>query len=187
MEVIQTKIADLIILQPKVFMDDRGYFIETYSEKQWSNAGLKYSFVQDNESKSRKGVLRGLHFQKPPYAQGKIVRVIKGAVMDVAVDLRLDSSTYGEHVCVELTEDNKRQFFLPPGFAHGFVTLQEDTIFAYKVSVPYSPESEACILWNDPDLHIDWKIKDPILSDKDQIGSSFADFKSPFMKNGGKE
>lgn len=181
MQFEKTKIEGVLIIKPDVFKDERGYFMESYSERKWKAAGLEYTFVQDNESMSAKGVLRGLHFQKPPFAQDKIVRVIQGAVMDVAVDLRKGSPTYGQHVCVELTEENKWQFLLPAGMAHGFVTRQDNTVFAYKVTAPYAPETEGCILWNDPDLGIDWKCEHPLLSAKDQKGVSFKDFDSPFV------
>ena len=163
MQFEKTKIEGVLIIKPDVFKDERGYFMESYSERKWKEAGLEYTFVQDNESMSAKGVLRGLHFQKPPFAQDKIVRVIRGAVMDVAVDLRKGSPTYGQHVCVELTEENKWQFLLPAGMAHGFVTRQDDTVFAYKVTAPYAPETEGCILWNDPDLGIDWNCEHSLL------------------------
>lgn len=177
----KTAIEGVLIIHPDVFEDARGYFMESYSQRKWAEAGLSYAFVQDNESCSSKGVLRGLHFQKPPFAQDKIVRVIRGAVMDVAVDLRRDSPTYGRHVCVELSERNKLQFLLPAGMAHGFVTLEDHTVFAYKVTAPYAPETEGCIIWNDPDLGIDWKCENPILSAKDQKGECFKDFNSPFL------
>lgn len=177
----ETRIPGVIILHPDVFADARGYFMESYSRKKWEEAGLHYTFVQDNESLSGKGVLRGLHFQKPPFAQDKIVRVIRGAVMDVAVDLRKGSPTYGQHVCVELTEKNKLQFLLPAGMAHGFVTREDNTVFAYKVTAPYAPQTEGSILWNDPDLGIDWKCDNPLLSDKDRQGVRLKDFESPFV------
>lgn len=181
MQIEKTSIDGVVIIHPDVFEDERGYFMESYSLRKWEEAGLKdFCFVQDNESKSGKNVLRGLHFQKPPFAQDKIVRVIRGAVMDVAVDLRVGSPTYGRHVCVELTEQNKLQFFLPAGMAHGFVAREEGTVFAYKVTAPYAPQSEGCILWNDPDLGIDWKCETPLLSAKDQKGERFREFVSPF-------
>ncbi|MDE6493509.1 MAG: dTDP-4-dehydrorhamnose 3,5-epimerase [Bacteroidales bacterium] len=176
----KTAIEGVMIIRPDVFEDARGYFMESYSEKKWLEAGLDYRFVQDNESKSAKNVLRGLHFQKPPFAQAKIVRVIRGAVMDVAVDLRLGSPTYGQHVSVELSEENKWQFLLPAGMAHGFVTREDNTIFAYKVDSPYAPLSEGCIRWDDPDLGIEWNCPSPILSAKDREGVRFKDFASPF-------
>ena len=180
MEIIKTKIKDLVIIKPRVFADDRGYFFESYNRNTYMDNGLDVEFVQDNESKSQKGVLRGLHFQRPPFAQGKLVRVIQGAVRDVAVDLRKDSETYGQWESVELTADNKTMLWVPPGFAHGFVTLEDNTIFAYKCTNLYDKESEGSIVWNDPDLNIDWDIKNPVLSDKDKTGPYFKDFVSPF-------
>lgn len=169
MEVKDTPIAGLKIVQPKVWGDARGHFFESYSEEAFKEAGLPTDFVQDNQSLSAKGILRGLHFQKPPYAQGKLVRVVKGAVVDVAVDLRRSSPTYGQHFAIELNEDNKTMFWVPPGFAHGFLTLADDTIFVYKVTGLYNKESEGGLLWNDPALGIDWGIENPLLSDKDRI------------------
>lgn len=169
MEVRNTPIAGLKIVQPKVWGDARGHFFESYSEAAFKAAALPTDFVQDNQSLSAKGILRGLHFQKPPYAQGKLVRVIKGAVLDVVVDLRRSSPTYGQHFAIELNEDNKTMFWVPPGFAHGFLTLADDTIFVYKVTGLYNKESEGGLLWNDPALGIDWGIENPLLSDKDRI------------------
>ncbi len=169
MEVIDSPISGLKIIQPKVWGDARGHFFESYSETAFKAAGLPTDFVQDNQSLSAKGILRGLHFQKPPYAQGKLVRVIKGAVLDVVVDLRHASSTYGQHFAIELNEDNKTMFWIPPGFAHGFLTLADDTIFVYKVTGLYNKESEGGLLWNDPALGIEWGIENPLLSDKDRI------------------
>lgn len=169
MEVIKTAIDGVVIIEPKVFGDHRGYFFESFSESRFNELVRETRFVQDNESKSRYGVLRGLHFQKPPYAQSKLVRVVKGAVLDVAVDIRKGSPTFGQHVAVELTEDNHRQFFVPRGFAHGFVVLTDEVIFQYKCDNYYAPEYEGAIAWDDPDLGIDWKIpaEDVILSAKD--------------------
>lgn len=181
MNFIKTKIEGLYILEPKVFGDDRGYFLESFNQEVFdSNLEDEIIFKQDNESKSSKNVLRGLHFQKPPYAQGKLVRVVKGKVLDVAVDLRKDSPTYGHYEKVELSEDNKRQFWVPAGFAHGFLTLEDDTIFSYKCTELYHPESEGGISWNDPDLNIDWGISVPILSQKDEESNFFRTFESPF-------
>ena len=154
--------------------------METYNEATFRAAGLPTDFVQDNQSFSGKGILRGLHFQAPPYAQGKLVRVIRGAVLDVALDLRKSSVTYGKHFTIQLTEENKTMFWIPPGFAHGFLTLEEDTLFAYKVTGLYNKESEGGILWNDPDLGIEWGIDQPVLSDKDLILPRLVDFNSPF-------
>ena len=180
MQIIKTKIEGLLIIKPNVFRDERGYFYESYSKSKFEAMGLEAGFVQDNESQSQKGVLRGLHFQKPPFAQGKLVRVVKGAVLDVAVDLRSNSKTYGQWEAVELTEDNKLLYWIPAGFAHGFVTLERNTIFSYKCTNVYNKDSEESILWNDPTLNIDWNIKNPILSQKDTESPLFEDFVSPF-------
>lgn len=170
MNIIKTEIEGVIILEPRVFKDDRGYFMESFSKKFFDSEVCKTEFVQDNESKSSYGVLRGLHFQKPPYAQSKLVRVVKGSVLDVAVDIRKGSATFGQHVAVELTEDNKRQFFVPRGFAHGFVVLSNEAVFQYKCDNFYSLEHEGAIAWNDLELGIDWKIPADklILSEKDK-------------------
>ena len=170
MNIITTEIEGLLILEPKVFGDERGYFFESFSQREFEEKVCKTVFVQDNESKSGYGVLRGLHFQKPPFEQAKLVRVVKGKVLDVAVDIREDSPTFGKHVSVELSEENKRQMFVPRGFAHGFVVLSEEDIFQYKCDNYYMPQAEGGILWNDPALNIDWKIpmEDVILSEKDK-------------------
>lgn len=181
MEIITTSIKDLLIIKPDIFKDNRGYFFESYNREHYMIQGLNMIFVQDNESKSGKGVLRGLHFQKPPYAQGKLVRVIKGAVIDVAVDIRRSSPTYGKWQAITLTEDNKIMFWIPEGFAHGFVTIEDNTIFNYKCTNVYNKDSERSIRWNDPDINIDWKIENPILSAKDMISPLFRDFESPFI------
>jgi len=180
MEIVETGIPDLYIVKPTVFKDNRGYFFESYNKEAFLRYGIDQNFVQDNESKSGKGVLRGLHFQKPPFAQGKLVRVIKGAVRDVAVDLRKSSPTYGKWASVELTEENKWMYWVPPGFAHGFVTLEEDTVFFYKCTNIYNKASEGAIRWDDPDLNIDWGINNPLLSDKDKVSPFFKDFETPF-------
>lgn len=180
MEVIETKIKDLLIIKPKVFADARGYFFESYNEAVFKQNGINANFIQDNQSLSNAGVLRGLHFQSPPFAQGKLVRVITGAVLDVAVDIRKGSPTYGENVTIELTEENKTMFYIPPGFAHGFLTLRDNTIFSYKCTNLYHKESEGTVLWNDTDLKINWNITNPILSEKDLIGTPFKDFTSSF-------
>ena len=180
MDVIQTDIEGLLIIQPRIFKDNRGYFFESYNVNSFSLAGINEVFVQDNESCSSKGVLRGLHFQKPPFAQGKLVRVVYGKVLDVAVDLRKASPTYGQHYSIELSAQNKTMFWIPPGFAHGFVALEDDTIFTYKCTQVYHQASEGCLLWNDSELNIDWTIKNPNVSDKDNEGSLFLDFQSPF-------
>ncbi len=180
MEIIKTKIPDLVIVKPKVFKDARGYFFESYNKHSFNEIGLDELFVQDNESKSMKGVLRGLHFQNPPYTQGKLVRVIKGAVLDVAVDLRKESSTYGKWEAVVLDEENKLMYWVPPGFAHGFLTLEDNTIFSYKCTQVYNKNSEGSIRWNDPVLNINWGNISPILSEKDKDAPLFSNFNSPF-------
>ncbi len=180
MEISKTPIDGLFIIQPKVFEDERGHFFESYSKNAFLNNGLNIDFVQDNQSLSQAGVLRGLHFQNPPFAQGKLVRVIKGAVLDIAVDIRKNSQTYGEHFAITLSEQNKTQFWIPEGFAHGFLTLEDNTIFTYKCTNYYHKASEGCLLWNDPDLQIDWNILNPILSEKDKAGQVFNTFKSQF-------
>ena len=169
MEVIKTEIEGVVIIEPRVFTDSRGYFFESFSQKEFEEKVCNAVFVQDNESKSSYGVLRGLHFQKPPFAQSKLVRVVKGAVLDVAVDIRKGSPTFGKHVAVELTADNHRQFFLPRGMAHGFVVLTDEVVFQYKCDNFYAPQSEGAIAWNDPVLNIDWKVpsENIVLSDKD--------------------
>ena len=169
--VIKTEIDGVVIIEPKVFGDPRGYVFESFSERDFNLQVMDVKFVQDNESKSCYGVLRGLHFQKPPFSQSKLVRVVKGAVLDVAVDIRKGSPTFGKHVSVELTEDNHRQIFVPRGFAHGFVVLTDEVIFQYKCDNFYAPESEGALAWDDPDLGIDWKVPEDkiILSEKDKM------------------
>ncbi len=180
MEIIETSIKDLLIIKPRVFADARGYFFESYNEGVFKKNGIDVNFVQDNQSLSSTGVLRGLHFQAPPYAQGKLVRVITGAVLDIAVDIRKNSPTYGQHVAIELTEENKTMFYIPPGFAHGFLTLKDNTIFSYKCTHLYHKESEGTVLWNDQDLNINWNFNNPLLSEKDIAGTPFNAFISPF-------
>ena len=182
MNVIQTEIQGVVIIEPRVFGDSRGYFFESFSEKNFKEQVADVDFVQDNQSKSCYGVVRGLHFQKPPHAQAKLVRVVKGRVLDVAVDLRKGSPTYGKHVAVELTEDNHRQFFIPRGFAHGFAVLSEEAIFQYKCDNYYAPQSEGAVAWNDPDLGIDWGVplEKAILSEKDMKHTRLKDIDSPF-------
>lgn len=177
MEVIKTDIEGVVIIEPRIFRDDRGYFFESFSQRDFQEKVCNTVFVQDNESKSSYGVLRGLHFQKPPYAQSKLVRVIKGAVLDVAVDIRKGSPTFGQHVTVELTEDNHRQFFIPRGFAHGFSVLTDEVIFQYKCDNFYAPQSEGALAWDDPDLGIDWRLpaEKVILSEKDRHHSRLKD------------
>lgn len=181
MEIVKTEIQDLLIIKPQVFEDDRGYFFESYNHDKFAAHGVDVQFVQDNESRSMKNVLRGLHFQKPPFAQGKLVRVMRGSVLDVAVDLRKSSSTYGKWASIVLSDKNKWMYWIPAGFAHGFLTLEENTVFFYKCTNIYNKPSEGSILWNDPDLNIDWG-KDiiPVLSDKDKVSPLFRDFISPF-------
>lgn len=169
MNVIKTDIDGLVIIEPRVFGDSRGYFFESFSERDFKREVADVDFVQDNESKSSYGVVRGLHFQKPPYAQAKLVRVVKGKVLDVAVDLRKDSPTFGQYAAMELSEENHRQMFIPRGFAHGFSVLSEEVIFQYKCDNYYAPQSEGAVAWDDPDLDIDWKIpaEKVLLSEKD--------------------
>ena len=181
MEVINGEISGLLIFQPRVFNDDRGYFFESFNQEKFNQLiGLNINFCQDNESLSNKNVLRGLHFQKPPFAQGKLVRVISGKVLDVAVDIRKSSETYGKYQMVELSAENKKMFWIPPGFAHGFLVLEENTVFSYKCSNYYSPESEGAIKWNDKDLKIEWPISNPNVSEKDNVGEDFVNFVSLF-------
>ena len=171
MEVVKTLIEGVVIIEPRLFKDDRGYFFESFNQREFEEKVCKTTFVQDNESNSSYGVIRGLHFQKPPFAQSKLVRVIRGSVLDVAVDIRKGSPTFGQHVAVELTEDNHRQFFIPRGFAHGFSVLSKEVVFQYKCDIFYAPQCEGAIVWDDPDLGIDWKIPmDKILlSEKDKV------------------
>lgn len=180
MEFVKSEFEGLVIIKPKIFKDDRGYFFESFNKNVFENNQIEVSFVQDNQSKSDRNVLRGLHFQTPPFAQGKLVQVIKGAVLDVVVDIRKNSSTYGEYFKIELTEENKTMLYIPPGFAHGFLTLLDETIFSYKCTNFYNKESERSLLWNDEDLKIDWGVKNPILSEKDKLAEGFQSFISPF-------
>ena len=183
MEVIKTALDGVMIIEPKVFADSRGYFFESFSQREFDEKvaipfiGKPIQFVQDNQSKSCYGVLRGLHFQKPPYAQSKLVRCVRGKVLDVAVDIRKSSPTFGKYAAVELTEDNHRQLFIPHGFAHGFVVLSEEAIFQYKCDNFYHKESEGAIAWNDPEINIDWTIPfdDVMLSDKDKVNPLLKD------------
>ncbi|MBQ9260557.1 MAG: dTDP-4-dehydrorhamnose 3,5-epimerase [Prevotella sp.] len=182
MNVISTNIDGVVIIEPRVFEDARGYFFESFSQREFNEKVKPVDFVQDNESKSTFGVIRGLHFQKPPYAQSKLVRCVRGAVLDVAVDIRKESPTYGQHVAVELTEDNHRQIFIPKGFAHGFAVLSDIAVFQYKCDEFYHPESEGGISFLDSELGIDWKIPTDkaILSPKDTKHPLFKDFITPF-------
>lgn len=181
MKIIKTPIPGLLEIEPAIFGDDRGYFYESYNKDAFYQVGITADFVQDNQSLSSKGVLRGLHFQNPPHAQGKLVRVISGAVLDVALDIRVGSPTYGQHYSVELTDENKKMFWIPPGFAHGFLTLENDTIFAYKCTALYNKASEGAVLWNDPQLNINWNIDAPLVSAKDQEAPAFNTLKSQFQ------
>ncbi len=177
MNIIETSIEGVVILEPRIFADDRGYFFESFSQKVFDELVRPIHFVQDNESKSKYGVLRGLHFQKGEHAQSKLVRVVKGKVWDVAVDIRRGSPTFGKYVSVELSEENKRQFFIPRGFAHGFAVLSQEAVFQYKCDHYYAPESEGAIAWNDPDIGIDWPVaaSDILLSEKDKKHPRLAD------------
>jgi dTDP-4-dehydrorhamnose 3,5-epimerase len=175
-----TAIEGLLILEPAVFGDERGYFMESYSEPAFAELGLHMHFVQDNLSFSRKGILRGLHFQAPPYDQGKLVSVVQGHVLDVAVDIRKNSPTYGQHVMVHLSDENHRLFYVPPGFAHGFLVISEECYFSYKCTNNYNRASEGGLMWNDPSLNIDWQATAPQVSEKDTQYLPFTEFVSPF-------
>lgn len=178
MELLELPIAGLLLIKPKIFLDARGYFMESFNEK--IRSALQCTFVQDNESCSARGVIRGLHFQLPPYEQGKLVRVVRGAAYDVAVDLRVGSSTFGKFHAEILSAQNHHIFWIPPGFAHGFAALEPDTLLLYKVTQIYHAPSDACIRWNDSDLAIPWPVSQPLISEKDAHGMAFSQFKSPF-------
>lgn len=182
MKFTETKIKDLIILEPKIFRDDRGYFFESYNQKKLEEIVGEVSFIQDNESKSSKGILRGLHFQKPPFDQAKLVRCVKGKVLDVAVDIRKGSKTYGQFVVVELSSENKKQLYIPRGFAHGFLVLSKHAVFAYKVDNIYAPDYDDGIYWNDPTLNIPWRFNESKIqvSEKDSKLELFKKLNSPF-------
>jgi dTDP-4-dehydrorhamnose 3,5-epimerase len=180
MEIIKTPLEGLLIIKPDVFEDERGYFFESYNREKFLAHGIDGVFVQDNESKSKKNVLRGLHFQNPPFAQGKLVRVLRGSVMDVAVDIRKSSLTYGQSSSIVLSERNKWMYWIPSGFAHGFLTLEDDTIFFYKCTNVYNKASEGAIRWNDPGLQINWGVSDPVISDKDKVAPLFGALESKF-------
>lgn len=182
MEIIDTEIAGLYIIEPKVFKDQRGYFFESYNQESLEAKGIKYTFVQDNQSKSSFGVIRGLHFQKPPHAQTKLLRVVEGKIIDVAIDIRKNSPTYGKHVAVELSDKNFRQLLIPAGFAHGFSVLSETAVVQYKCTDFYHPETEGGILFNDTTLDIDWGIPldEAVVSDKDLRHPEFTEFETPF-------
>ena len=177
MEYIRTEIEGVFIIEPRVFNDARGYFFEAWKQEEFNEHVGEVNFIQDNESKSSFGVLRGLHYQKGELSQAKLVRVIKGKVLDVAVDIRKSSPTFGQHVMVELSEENKRQFFIPRGFAHGFLVLSDEAIFTYKVDNPYAPQAEAGIRWNDPQIAIEWPI------DPSKVLTSEKDLNQPFLKD----
>lgn len=182
MQIEKTDFKDLLVIQPNVFADDRGYFLETFNESKFRvDTGLNITFIQDNESMSSKGVLRGLHFQVPPKSQAKLIRVTRGAVLDVVVDLRQTQPTFGQHFKIVLSAENKTQLFIPEGFAHGFVALEENTIFCYKCSNYYSKDHDRSLLWNDKDLNIDWEIQSPIVSEKDANALPFGHFKEVFF------
>jgi len=176
MNFIETPIEGLVVIEPGVFVDERGHFFESFNEKKMEQHGIKGPFIQDNQSMSHREVLRGLHFQKPPHEQGKLIRVVKGGVIDVVVDIRKNSKTFGKHYSIELNDTNHKMLWIPAGFAHGFVTLQDHTVFLYKVTDYYHPASESGIIYNDIDLNIDWQTKTPIVSQKDKILPSFKEY-----------
>jgi dTDP-4-dehydrorhamnose 3,5-epimerase len=180
MEIIEADLKGVYLIKPKVFEDERGHFFESFNQNVFKENGLDLNFVQDNQSLSQKGVLRGLHFQAPPFAQGKLIRVIKGRVLDVAVDIRKESPTYGKSIVLELSEENKLMFYIPEGFAHGFLTLEDDTIFSYKCTNFFNKASEGSLLWNDADLNINWGDVTPLLSEKDKEAPAFSSFNTPF-------
>jgi dTDP-4-dehydrorhamnose 3,5-epimerase len=180
MKVLETGFKGLFALEPDVFEDERGYFFESWNRSKFKEYGLDQDFLQDNQSMSAAHVLRGLHFQLPPWQQGKLVRVISGSVLDVAVDLRKSEPTYGQHYKYHISASKKNMLWLPPGFAHGFLTLEENTIFFYKCTQVYNKQSETSISWCDPDLGIDWGLDNPMVSEKDKNAPSFRDFVSPF-------
>jgi dTDP-4-dehydrorhamnose 3,5-epimerase len=181
MNIIETKLDGVFLIEPKVFEDSRGYFFESYNNDTFKKLGINSNFVQDNQSLSCKGTLRGLHFQAPPHAQTKLVRVITGSIIDVAVDIRKNSKTYGEYYSAILTSENKKMLYIPEGFAHGFLALADNTIIQYKCSDLYNKESEGSIIWNDKTINIDWNIDyEPIISDKDKLAIQFKDLKTPF-------
>lgn len=181
MEITRYHIEGVFSFVPKIFKDERGSFFESFNHKLFEDAiGKKIDFVQDNQSTSIKNTLRGLHFQAPPFSQGKLVRVISGKAIDIAVDIRKKSQTYGQHITVELSAENNVVLWVPEGFAHGFSVLENNTIFAYKCTNYYNKESEGCLMWNDKDFMIDWKVNSPSLSEKDKLGQAFKDLISPF-------
>jgi dTDP-4-dehydrorhamnose 3,5-epimerase len=179
-KITTTPIEGILIIEPQIFRDSRGYFFESYNQDKMFEAGINLNFVQDNQSLSQKGAVRGLHFQAPPFEQGKLVRVVQGAVRDVVVDIRKESATYGQNFTIDLTAENQLMFWIPPGFAHGFETLEDNTIFLYKCTNMYNKASEGGLFWNDPEIGIQWQTQEPIVSDKDQILPLFKDFTSPY-------
>jgi dTDP-4-dehydrorhamnose 3,5-epimerase len=181
MKIIKTDIDGVLIIEPDVFNDARGFFFESYNEKNYRDAGLNFNFVQDNISKSAFGTIRGLHYQVGEFAQGKLCQVIKGKVFDVAVDIRFGSPTFGKYVGAELTEENHRQIWMPPGFAHGFSVLSEEAVFMYKCTALYSKKDERSILFSDTDINIDWRIEKPIVSEKDMLSKKFKDIEKDFI------
>jgi dTDP-4-dehydrorhamnose 3,5-epimerase len=180
MQVTKTFIEGLLVIQPTIFNDARGYFYEPYNRKMFAEIGIGEEFVQDNQSFSQKGVIRGLHFQNPPHAQAKLLRILQGSIWDVAVDIRKSSPTYGKYFGIELSAENKTIFYVPKGFAHGFLTLEDNTLLLYKCSDFYNKPSEESLIWNDPDVGISWKINNPILSEKDLNGKMLKELKSQF-------
>lgn len=180
MELIATKIQEVFIIKPDVYNDNRGYFLESYNEKVYQSLGINFKFVQDNQTFSKQGAIRGLHYQIGESAQGKLARVLYGKVLDVAVDIRFGSPTFGQHVAVELTSENNLQFWIPPGFAHGISVLSEIAVFSYKCTAYYSKENEKSIIYNDKDLAINWKVHTPIVSKKDMMGKNFKDITRDF-------
>lgn len=180
MEFEELEPRGLVLIRPKVFTDERGYFFESYNEEKFRAAGIDAVFVQDNQSLSAKNILRGLHYQHPPYEQGKLVRVIRGSVLDIVVDIRRESPTYGKHAAVELSASNTFMLWIPPGFAHGFLSLEDETLFLYKCTNVYHKNSESGIIWNDAQLGINWHIKDPKVSEKDQELPAFSNIDSRF-------
>ncbi len=180
MEIIKTPIEGLLVLQPKIWHDERGYFFESFRADVFEKLNIEIDFVQDNQSLSQRGTIRGLHFQKAPFEQGKLVRVVQGRVLDVALDIRKNSPTYGQYYAIELSAENQTQFYIPPGFAHGFSTLEDNTIFCYKCTNYYHKASEGGVLFNDPALNIDWKVEGLFVSDKDKELPLLKDFVSPF-------
>ncbi len=180
MKVTETPFQGLYVVEPSVFEDNRGYFFESWNQQKFHEMNLDFTFVQDNQSMSGAHVLRGLHFQAPPWEQGKLVRVIQGSVLDVVVDIRKDQPTYGRHFSLVMSGKKKNMLWIPPGFAHGLLTLEDNTVFFYKCTQFYNRESEGAIAWNDPQLNIDWGIEDPVVSEKDKSGVLFNRFESPF-------